>query len=156
MTYDRLFCIARCCVGIFFVLSGIGKLLDSTLAARAASYAIADVAKLLPEHGRLVMVGVSVVEILLGALLLLGRLVLPTLLGMAAMLMVFTVSLGVLAFKGDDVPTCGCSGAFDFGMTLETALARNAVLYAVLLWMMFTAQYRCSTSTHTWRKAESG
>ena len=140
MTQTRVFTVLRYAIGAFFVLSGIGKIIDSSVAEKAISYITTDFHAMLPQNPRVLVLGFSVVEILVGGLLLANRFVSLAVMASCALLLAFSIPLAETVIKGLDVPACGCSGVFDLGMSLRVALARNLVLYALLMWMALYLQ----------------
>jgi hypothetical protein len=142
MNIERIFALARYILGGFMILSGVGKIIDSTAAVEAVRYIFSDYQSALPLTPQALTITISVLEILAGAVFFWGRYLYVGLFGAAVSLLMFTVPLVEVVFKGKSVAACGCSGLFDAGMSLPMLLVRNGILYAILLWMTFVIQYR--------------
>jgi uncharacterized membrane protein YphA (DoxX/SURF4 family) len=129
--------IIRIILGLVFLLSGVGKLLDS-------GYVNYDLIRLLSEqffwiieYAALIMITISVVELLLSVLLLWGKWLTFALTASLLMLLTFTGVLGYYYLQGMNIEGCGCFGAFGFGGGLEVTLIRNLVLMALIVGAFF-------------------
>ncbi|MCU0426101.1 MAG: DoxX family protein [Candidatus Kapabacteria bacterium] len=122
----------RILLGSVLLVSGVGKLIDASAAVNFLTYLFASMNKPPPIAPETLMVVLSVTEIVLALLILTGRLLKPALLVLNLMLGGFTVILAGSVGEST-VPSCGCSGVFDFGMPLEMALARNIVLMVLVI-----------------------
>ena len=135
----RIFTTARFILGIIFLISGIGKLMDS-------DYVNYDLVRLLSSHfywiieyAAPIIITVSIVELLLAIFLLWGRKLTWALTGTLLMLVSFSTVLGYFYFQGMNVEGCGCFGAFGLNFGLGATLIRNLVLIAlcgVALWIL--------------------
>jgi uncharacterized membrane protein YphA (DoxX/SURF4 family) len=121
-------------LGAILLVSGVGKLIDASAAVRFLEYLLSTMNKTLPIASQTLMVGLSVLEIALGTAFLIGRFLKPAMFLTSVLLGAFTVTLAG-AMGDNSVPTCGCSGAFDFGMPLEMALVRNTVLMVMITYV---------------------
>ena len=136
---QRIFTTARFILGIIFLISGIGKLMDS-------DYVNYDLVRLLSsnfywiiEYAAPIIITVSIVELLLAIFLLWGRKLKWALAGTLLMLISFSSVLGYFYFQGMNVEGCGCFGAFGLDFGLGATLIRNLVLMAlcvVSLWII--------------------
>ena len=120
-------------MGIIFLISGIGKLIDS-------DYVNYDLVRLLSSHfywiieyAAPIIITVSIIELLLAALLLWGRKLKWALSGTLLMLLSFSSVLGYFYFQGMNVEGCGCFGAFGLDFGLGATLIRNLVLIALCI-----------------------
>ncbi|MFW6157422.1 MAG: MauE/DoxX family redox-associated membrane protein [Balneolaceae bacterium] len=117
----------RLLLGAVFLLSGIGKLIDASEARYLVELAATHFYWLI-EYTQPIILSTSIVELLLGGLLLSGYKPRWSLGGAFLMLAFFS---GVLAFfylQGYTVENCGCFGALGGGGGLEFTLLRNLVL----------------------------
>jgi uncharacterized membrane protein YphA (DoxX/SURF4 family) len=123
----------RIILGLVFLLSGVGKLIDS-------GYVNYDLVRLLSstyfwiiEYAAHLIITLSIVELLIVALLLWGKYLKWTLTAALLMLSGFTGILGYFYFQGMNVANCGCFGAFGFASGLEFTLIRNGVLILLII-----------------------
>lgn len=121
----------RIILGLIFLLSGIGKLMDS-------GYVNYDIVRLLStefywliEYAALIIVSISIIELLLAAMLLWGKFLKSAFIVSLLMLLSFTSVLGYFYVDGMNVASCGCFGALGIGGGLEFTLIRNLVLMAL-------------------------
>lgn len=123
----------RIILGLVFLLSGIGKLIDS----RYVNY---DLVRLLStefywiiEYAAAIIISISIIELLLALFLLWGK-YLKTVFGISLiMLLGFTSVLGYFYLDGMNVASCGCFGALGIGGGMEFTLIRNFVLIALII-----------------------
>jgi MFS superfamily sulfate permease-like transporter len=127
-------------VGLFFILSGIGKIIDSSLAEKAIWYTTTDFHSMLPDNPRTLAIGFSLIEIIIGCLYLWGKSLIPILLFSCGILLSYILTLGDVVIKAKDVPACACFGAFEFGLSPLLASIINFTLYCILTWMTFFLQ----------------
>jgi hypothetical protein len=59
MTQDKVFIVLRYAIGAFFIFSGIGKIIDSSVAEQTIWYTTADFHSFLPANPRLLALGFS-------------------------------------------------------------------------------------------------
>lgn len=117
----------RLLLGALFLLSGTGKLINSS-DARYLVELMATRFYWLIEYSGPIVLGLSVLELLLGLLLLLNRYLKLTLWASVGLFLFFIGVLGYFYLRGMSVGSCGCFGAFGFGSGIEFTLIRNAVL----------------------------
>lgn len=128
-TYRRYLLLAiRIILGIVFLFSGVGKLIDS-------GYVNYDLVRLLSstyfwiiEYAAHIIISLSIAELLIVAMLCWGKYLKWTLAAALLLLTGFTSILGYFYLQGMNVASCGCFGAFGFGSGLEFTLIRNIVL----------------------------
>ena len=115
-------------LGLFYLLSGVGKALDVGLfTVTIADYGLPQLTPLVPL--------LIALELALGAALLL-RVQLRQLALLSALLLVFFTALFAYGYLVRGVTDCGCFGAID-SLALPPALSvlRNALLLGVSLWL---------------------
>lgn len=131
--------IIRYLLGVLFLLSGIGKLIDSSN-ARYLVELLATKFYWLIEYADPIVIGTSLLELLLAVLLLWGKQVKTALWGSLGLVTVFTLVLGYFYLQGMSVENCGCFGALGIGGGLEATLVRNGVLLVLIsggLWLFY-------------------
>jgi uncharacterized membrane protein YphA (DoxX/SURF4 family) len=123
----------RIIVGLVFLLSGIGKLLDE-------GYVNYDLVRLLStkiywliEYAAVIIISISILELLIAVLLLWGKYLKMALTAALIMLLTFSSVLGYFYLQGMNVASCGCFGALGIGGGLEFTLIRNAVLLTLII-----------------------
>lgn len=144
--FSRLLLVIRIVLGVIRLASGVGKLIDASAAVNFLKYLLTTMNKPLPVAPETLMLTLSVLEIVLSVLFLTGRLLKPAMFLLNVLLGGFTVILA--SSVGDNnVPTCGCSGVFDFGMPVEAALVRNIVLMILVAaaWQLLERQRTMAT-----------
>ncbi|SMO56640.1 MauE/DoxX family redox-associated membrane protein [Gracilimonas mengyeensis] len=122
----------RYIIGITFVLSGIGKMLDPEGAKYLVELMASEFYWLVEWEGEIVF-SVILVELLLAGFLLLGKQ--SSWLYVISFLFVgmFTSIISYFLLAGFNVESCGCFGAFGLSGGLETTLIRNIVLLILIL-----------------------
>lgn len=123
--------VIRYLLGIIFLLSGVGKLIDSSN-ARYLVELLATKFYWLIEYAEPIVMGTSLLELLLAVLLLWGKQLKSALWGSLALVTAFTITLGYFYLQGMSVENCGCFGALGIGGGLEATLLRNAVLLVLI------------------------
>lgn len=122
---------ARLLLGGVFLWAGVVKALDPLSFARSvAGY------QLLPQLGNLlVAAALPWVEIVVGTLLVAGRLVRPAALVAAWLNLLFMAAIVSVLARGLNVD-CGCFG-HDRATPPELALLRDLLLLAAALWLLY-------------------
>lgn len=123
--------IIRYLLGGLFLLSGIGKLIDSSN-ARYLVELLATKFYWLIEYAEPIVLGTSLLELVFAIMLLWGRQLKTALWGSLALVTAFTVTLGYFYLQGMSVENCGCFGALGIGGGLEATLIRNGVLLLLI------------------------
>lgn len=121
----------RFVIGILFLVSGVGKLINST-DARFLVELLATEFYWLIEYTDLIVLLTSIIELIIAALLLWGRYLISAFTAALAMLLLFTGVLGFFYLQGMNVANCGCFGAFGFASGMYLTLLRNLVLIALI------------------------
>lgn len=130
--YRRIFITTiRFGIGILFLASGIGKLINST-DARFLVELMATKFYWLIEYVELIVMLTSALELVIALLLLWGRYLLSAFTAALMMLLGFTGILGYFYLQGMNVENCGCFGALGFASGLDFTLLRNLVLIALI------------------------
>lgn len=132
MTKKRILIAIRIILGLTFLLSGTGKLIDSSEARYLVELAATEIFWLI-EYASLIVVGTSLLELLLGAWLIWGRKLRYALGGSFALVAFFTVVLSRFWLQGMSVESCGCFGAFGGGGGFGTTLIRNGALLVLMI-----------------------
>jgi uncharacterized membrane protein YphA (DoxX/SURF4 family) len=122
----------RIILGIVFLMSGIGKLINASDAQYLVEL-LATTYYWLIEYSSLIVTGTSIIELVLAIFLLWGRYLKWALAGTLLLLLGFTSVLSYFYFQGMSVENCGCFGAFGFASGLEFTLIRNLVLIALII-----------------------
>lgn len=121
----------RIFLGIVFLLSGIGKLIEPG-SARYLVELMATEYYWLIEYTSAIVTATSVLEIALAIPLLLGRWIQTAYILSGLMIAFFTLVLGYFWIQGQSIENCGCFGALGIGGGLEASLIRNGVLLMLI------------------------
>jgi len=122
----------RIILGLLFLLSGIGKLIEGS-DARYLVELMATEFYWLIEYASPIVIIFSVLELAIAGLLLWGRKIVLALSAALTMLIGFNSVLGYFYLQGMNVENCGCFGALGIGGGLEATLLRNFVLMALVI-----------------------
>lgn len=122
----------RIILGLLFLLSGIGKLIDPG-DARYLVELLATEFYWLIEYAGPIVTGTSLLELALAVFLLWGKKLKAALWSSLALVSTFTVVLGYFYLQGMSVASCGCFGALGIGGGLEATLLRNGVLLVLII-----------------------
>lgn len=117
----------RIILGIVFLVSGIGKLINASDAQYLVELLASEFYWLI-EYVGLIVTTTSIIELILAFLLLWGKYLKLALTGVLGMLISFSSVLGYFYSQGMNVDSCGCFGAFGFASGIEFTLLRNLVL----------------------------
>ena len=117
----------RIILGIVFLLSGIGKLINAS-DARYLVELLATQYYWLIEYSNFIVMTTSIAEVVLAVLLLWGKYLRSALTGVLILLAGFSAVLSYFYLQGMSVESCGCFGAFGFASGIEFTLIRNIVL----------------------------
>lgn len=138
----------RIILGLMFLLSGVGKLIDNSNAIYMVEL-LATKFYWLIEYSTFIVTLTSVVELILAVFLLLGIKLRWTLTGSFLMVLWFTIVVSYFYLQGMSVASCGCFGAFDLGGGLGTTLVRNVILLALIFGGFFMEWKKSSGSEET-------
>ncbi len=132
--------VVRLLLGVIFLLSGIGKLIEPG-SARYLVELMATEYYWLIEYATTIVLATSVLEIMLALLLFSRWWTRLVLLVSALMVAFFTLVLGYFWFQGQSIENCGCFGAFGIGGGLSASLIRNGILLVLIaLGYLFSGQ----------------
>lgn len=117
----------RILLGIVFLASGIGKLIDSEDAKYLVELLSMEIYWLI-EYKQLIVGFITGFELFLSILLLSGFLVREALWGSILLLISLTSVLLYFQMQDMDVASCGCFGAFDILSGPVATISKNVVL----------------------------
>lgn len=117
----------RIVLGIIFLLSGIGKIIDHSNAIYLVELMATEFYRLVEWRYEIVYLTIAI-ELLLSALLFFKIKPFSTFLFAGLFLCFFTAVTAFFYIEGFDITSCGCFGAFGFSGGLEATLIRNIVL----------------------------
>tara|TARA_B100000575_G_C23141150_1_gene664113 strand:+ start:5348 stop:5788 length:441 start_codon:yes stop_codon:yes gene_type:complete len=131
-----LHAVTRIFIGAIFILSSIGKFIDSSDAQYLVELLSMNIYWLI-EYKRIIVLSITILELVLGILLLLNRCTFFCY--MASALLIISLSSVILFFKfqGTQVAACGCFGAFDLLSGPNTTLAKNGVLIVFIVYGIY-------------------
>ena len=122
----------RLILAILFLLSGVGKLINSG-DARYLVELMATKFYWLIEYVGPIVLGFSIIELILGIMLFWGKKIRWTLSISLILILFFSGVLGYFYVQGFNVVSCGCFGAFDFGGGLTFGLIKNVILLILII-----------------------
>lgn len=122
----------RILLGLLFLASGIGKLIDAS-DARYLVELLASEFYWLIEYVNPIVIGTSLLELLFATLLLWGKKLKAALWGSLILVSVFTITLSYFYLQGMSIESCGCFGALGIGGGLGTTLIRNGILLVLIV-----------------------
>ncbi|HET6528537.1 MAG TPA: MauE/DoxX family redox-associated membrane protein [Balneolaceae bacterium] len=122
----------RIILGLLFLVSGIGKLINAS-DARYLVELLATEFYWLIEYSTFIVTAASVVELILAVFLLWGKYLKSALAGSLVLILIFTSVLSYFYFQGMEIASCGCFGAFGGGGGLGFTLIRNLTLIALII-----------------------
>ena len=128
--------VVRIFVGGIFILSSIGKFIDSSDAQYLVELLSMNIYWLI-EYKTLIVLSISVFELILGILLVLNRYTLFSYVVAALLITSLSSVLLFFKFQGTQVAACGCFGAFDLLSGPNATLAKNGVLFVLIIYGIF-------------------
>jgi len=134
----------RILLGLIFIASGVGKLIDSS-DARYLVELLASEFYWLIEYANPIVIGTSLLELLLAVFLIWGKKLKAALWGSLALVSVFTITLGYFYLQGMSIESCGCFGALGIGGGLEATLIRNGILLLLIIGAFLLMKSRTTT-----------
>lgn len=135
----RILVVTRIILGVVFLASGIGKLINSTDARFLVELMATEIYWLI-EYADMIVWAISAVELVVAVLLLWGRYLTVSLTTALLMLIGFTGVLGFFYLQGMNVENCGCFGAFGFATGLELTFLRNFVLMGMIAGVFYLSR----------------
>ena len=126
----------RIIVGATFILSSIGKFIDSSDAQYLVELLSMNIYWLI-EYKRIIVLSITILELALGILLVLNRYTFLSYLTSALLILSLSSVLLFFKFQGTQVASCGCFGAFDLLSGLNATLAKNGVLMILIIYGIY-------------------
>ena len=126
----------RIFVGAIFILSSIGKFIDSSDAQYLVELLSMNIYWLI-EYKRIIVLSITILELALGILLVLNRYTFLSYLTSALLILSLSSVLLFFKFKGTQVAACGCFGAFDLLSGPNATLAKNGVLMILIIYGIY-------------------
>ena len=126
----------RIFVGAIFILSSIGKFIDSSDAQYLVELLSMNIYWLI-EYKGIIVLSITILELALGILLLLNRYTFWSYLASAALILSLSSVLLFFKFQGTQVAACGCFGAFDLLSGPNATLAKNGVLMILIIYGIY-------------------
>lgn len=128
--------VVRIFVGAIFILSSIGKFIDSSDAQYLVELLSMNIYWLI-EYKGIIVLSITILELALGILLLLNRYTFWSYLASAALILSLSSVLLFFKFQGTQVAACGCFGAFDLLSGPNATLAKNGVLMILIIYGIY-------------------
>ncbi len=125
--------IIRILLGLVFLISGIGKLIDSGYVNYALVRLLSTEFYWMIEYAAAIVITISIIELIIAAFLLWGKKLRWALSGALLLLLIFSGVMGYFYWQGMNVQSCGCFGAFGIGGGLAFSLLKNLVLIALVI-----------------------
>ena len=126
----------RIFVGAIFILSSIGKFIDSSDAQYLVELLSMNIFWLI-EYKRIIVLSITILELALGILLVLNRYTFLSYLTSALLILSLSSVLLFFKFQGTQVAACGCFGAFDLLSGPNATLAKNGVLMILIIYSIY-------------------
>ncbi len=126
----------RIFVGAIFILSSIGKFIDSSDAQYLVELLSMNIYWLI-EYKRIIVLSITILELALGILLVLNRYAFWSYLTSALLILSLSSVLLFFKFQGTQVAACGCFGAFDLLSGPNATLAKNGVLMILIIYSIY-------------------
>jgi uncharacterized membrane protein YphA (DoxX/SURF4 family) len=122
----------RILLGVVFLLSGIGKLINDS-DARYLVELLATKFYWMIEYTGPIVLAITIIELLLAFFLLWGKKLRWVLGGALLLIIAFSGILSYFYWQGFGIKSCGCFGALDIGGGLTFSLLKNVVLLALII-----------------------
>ena len=126
----------RLFVGAIFILSSIGKFIDSSDAQYLVELLSMNIYWLI-EYKEIIVLSITILELVLGILLLLNRYTFWSYLASALLILSLSSVLLFFKFQGTQVAACGCFGAFDLLSGPNATLAKNGILMLLIIYSIY-------------------
>ena len=123
-------------MGAIFILSSIGKFIDSSDAQYLVELLSMNIYWLI-EYKRIIVLSITILELALGILLVLNRYTFLSYLTSALLILSLSSVLLFFKFQGTQVAACGCFGAFDLLSGPNATLAKNGVLMILIIYSIY-------------------
>ena len=139
---SRILFICRIILGLIFLVSAIGKFIDSEDAKFLVELLASQVAWVI-DYSAIIVNTLTIAELVLAVLLLWGKWPTKVFVASSLFLLGFIIVLGYFQLQGFEVESCGCFGAFGGGGGLQATLIKDVVLLVIALLGIF-ATYKVS------------
>ncbi|MBK97674.1 MAG: hypothetical protein CL672_02645 [Balneola sp.] len=126
----------RIFLGAIFILSSIGKFIDSSDAQYLVELLSMNIYWLI-EYKGIIVLSITILELALGILLVLNRYTFWSYLTSALLILSLSSVLLFFKFQGTQVAACGCFGAFDLFSGPNATLAKNGVLIILIIYGIY-------------------
>lgn len=123
----------RIFVGLVFLISGVGKLIDSGYVNYALVRLLASHFYWLIEYAAAIVIGISIIELIIAIFLFWGKKLKWALCAALVLLLIFSGIMSYFFWQGTQVQSCGCFGAFGIGGGLGFSLIKNLVLIILII-----------------------
>lgn len=135
-------------MGLVFLISGIGKLIDSGYVNYALVRLLSTKFYWIIEYAAVIVISLSIIELIISGFLFLGKKLRWPLGAALLLLLVFSSVMGYFYWQGMQVQSCGCFGAFGIGGGLAISLLKNLVLIILIIAaFVLTAKQPSNTPT---------
>src|SRR5699024_5975085 len=125
--------VIRLLEGLVFLVSAVGKLIDSGYVNYALVRLLSTKFYWLIEYAAALVIAISMVELIIALLLLWGKKLQWALAAAFLLLIGFSGVMGYFYWQGMSVASCGCFGAFGIGGGLEFSLLKNLALLVLVI-----------------------
>ena len=126
----------RIFVGAIFILSSIGKFIDSSDAQYLVELLSMNIYWLI-EYKGIIVLSITILELVLGILLVLNHYTFWSYLTSALLILSLSSVLLFFKFQGTQVAACGCFGAFDLLSGPNATLTKNGVLMILIIYGIY-------------------
>jgi hypothetical protein len=120
----------RIILGLTFLLSAIGKLINSDDARYLVELMSMEIYWLI-EFKTLIVLSLTIIELIIGLLLLLNKALKTTFIISIALLLFMTSVLGYFLLQDMEVESCGCFGVFDIFKGPVATIGKNVLLMII-------------------------
>lgn len=120
--------VIRVFLGLVFLISAIGKLIDSGYVNYSLVRLLSTKFYWMIEYATVLVISISVIELIIAVFLLWGKMLKWALSAALLLLLFFSGVMGYFYWQGMSVQACGCFGAFSIGGGLAFSLLKNLVL----------------------------
>ncbi|MBU94764.1 MAG: hypothetical protein CL669_04135 [Balneola sp.] len=123
-------------MGAIFILSSIGKFIDSSDAQYLVELLSMNIYWLI-EYKGIIVLSITILELVLGILLVLNHYTFWSYLTSALLILSLSSVLLFFKFQGTQVAACGCFGAFDLLSGPNATLTKNGVLMILIIYGIY-------------------
>lgn len=120
--------VIRVLLGIVFLISGIGKLIDSGYVNYSLVRLLSTEFYWIIEYAAVLVIAISIIELIIAVCLFWGKKLRWPFSAALLLLLIFSGVMGYFYWQGMSVQACGCFGAFSIGGGLGFSLLKNVVL----------------------------